>query len=127
MIQQHVDSSGRLFSCDEINLICLTAKTFAGLSLTELSKTLCELLEWKRPNGKLKHEECRALLEHLQSAGLIFLPKLRATAAAGLRRVIPTAQSDAQTPVTGSAGQFEPLSLHLIHASNGEPIDARII
>lgn len=120
MIQQHVESSGRSFSSDEISLIRQTVKTFSNLSLTELSKTLCELLEWKRPNGKLKYEECRALLEHLQSSGLISLPKLRATAAPGPRKVTLTNRSDPQIPITGSAGQFKPLSLHLVRASNRE-------
>jgi hypothetical protein len=118
MFQQHVEASGRSFSPDEIDLIRQTVKTFSNLSLTELSKTLCELLEWKRPNGKLKYEECRAFLEQLQSAGTISLPKLRPTAASGPRKVILTAQSNAQSPVIGSAGQFEPLSLHLVQASN---------
>ncbi len=120
MIRQNVESSGRSFSPDEINLICQTIKIFSSLSLTELSKTLCELLEWKRPNGKLKHEECRALLEHLQSYGLISLPKLRATAAPGPRRVILTAPSAPQAPITGNAGHFEPLFLHLVQACNHE-------
>lgn len=120
MIQQHLESSGRSFSPDEINLIGQTAKTFSNLSLTELSKTLCELLEWKRPNGKLKHEECRALLERLQAEGLIALPKLRITAAPGPRKVLLTDQSDPQMSVAGSAGQFEPLSLHLVQASDRE-------
>jgi hypothetical protein len=44
MVQQHVESSGRSFSSDEINLIRQTVKTFSNISLTELSKTLCELL-----------------------------------------------------------------------------------
>jgi len=118
MIEQNMEASGRSFSPDEITFIRQTTKTFPNLSLTELSKTLCELLEWKRPNGKLKHEECRALLEQLQSGGLISLPKLRATAAPGPRRVTLTAQSDPQSPVTGNAGQFEPLFLHLVQASN---------
>jgi hypothetical protein len=120
MIQQHLESSGRSFSLDKINLIRQTAKTFSSLSLTELSKTLCELLEWKRPNGKLKHEECRAFLEHLQAKGLIALPKLRATAAPGPRTVALIPQSDPQMPIVGSAGQFQPLSLHLVQASDRE-------
>jgi hypothetical protein len=57
MIHQHVGSSGRSFSSDEISFIRQTAKTFSNLSRAELSKTLCELLEWKHPSGKLKHEE----------------------------------------------------------------------
>jgi hypothetical protein len=120
MIQQNVESSGRSFSSTEINLIRQITQNFSNLSLTEISKTLCELLEWKRPNGKLKHEECRALLERLQAHGIVSLPKLRPTAAPGPRRIVASAQSDPQTPITGSVGQFEPLSLQLVQASNRE-------
>jgi hypothetical protein len=78
------------------------------------------LLEWKRPNAKLKHEECRALIEQVQGAGLISLPKLRATAIHGPRKVILNNPSDPQSSFTGSAGQFEPLFLHLVQASDRE-------
>jgi hypothetical protein len=83
-----------------------------------LSKTICELLEWKRPTGKLKYEECRAFLEHLRDQGLVTLPGLRDTRAPGPRRVVSSAQSDVQDPVRGSAGDFDPLTLHLVQASN---------
>jgi len=83
-----------------------------------LSKTLCELLEWKRPTGKLKYEECRAFLEHLRDQGVLTLPGLHATGAPGPRRIVSTSQSDAQGPVAGSAGDFDPLIHHLIQASN---------
>jgi hypothetical protein len=119
MIQPIFESSGRCFSPDEITLIRQTVKTFSNLSLKELSKTLCELLEWKRPSGKLKYEECRAFLERLQSEGLIVLPKLRNTAAPGPKKVVLAPQSDPpQTTIDGSAGQFEPLSLRLVQASD---------
>ncbi len=120
MIQQIVESSGRSFTPDEISLICQTAKVFSNLSLTELSKTLCELLEWKRPNGKLKYEECRALLERLQCDGIVSIPKLRSNGSPGPRRITPSAPAELETPVTGSAGQFESLSLRLVQASNRE-------
>jgi hypothetical protein len=51
---------------------------------------------------------------------LISLPKLGAIAAPGPRKIISTAQSDAQTPVSGSTGQFEPLSLHLVPTTKEE-------
>ena len=110
--------SGRNFAAPELELIREMVRDFPNLSLTELSKTLCELLEWKRPTGKLKYEECRAFLEHLRDQGVVILPGLRATAAPGPRRVVSTSQSDAQAPVTGSAGDFDPLTLHLVQASN---------
>jgi hypothetical protein len=120
MIQPFVESSGRSFSTDEINLIRQTTRTFSNLSLTELSKTLCELLEWKRPNGKLKHEECRTLLERLEADGVVSIPKLRSCGSPGPRRINTSPHVESETPVSGSAGQFEPLSLHLVQASNQE-------
>jgi hypothetical protein len=120
VVQQIIESSGRSFTPEEIDLICQTAKTFSNLSLTELSRTLCELLEWKRPNGKLKHEECRAFLERLQSDGIVSIPKLRSAGAPGPRRVNSSASIESETPVSGSVGQFEPLCLKLVRASNRE-------
>jgi Druantia protein DruA len=120
MIQQIVESSGRSFTPDEISLIRQTTKTFSNLSLTELSRTLCELLEWKRPNGKLKWEECRALLERLNADGIISIPKLRSSGSPGPRKVNTSAHVESEAPVMGSAGQFEPLSLQLVQACNRE-------
>jgi hypothetical protein len=120
MAQQIVESSGRSFTPEEINLICQTAKTFSNLSLTELSKTLCELLEWKRPNGKLKYEECRAFLERLQSEGVVSIPRLRSAGSPGPRRVNISAHVESEVPVSGSVGRFEPLRLKLVLASNRE-------
>jgi hypothetical protein len=106
------------FSAAEFDLVRETVRDFPNLSLTELSKTICEFLEWKRPTGKLKYEECRTFLEHLRDQGILSLPGLRATAAPGPRRIVSTSKSNAQAPVTGSAGDFDPLILHLIQASN---------
>jgi hypothetical protein len=46
MIQAITESSGRIFSPEEIALIRQTVETFSSLSLKELSNTLCELLEF---------------------------------------------------------------------------------
>ena len=45
------------------------AQDYAGLGVTEIARTVCELLDWKRPNGGLKNHECRQLLERLQAEG----------------------------------------------------------
>ncbi len=118
MPQSRWDFSGRTFSRPDMDLIREVAHDFSNLSLTELSKTVCELLDWKRPTGKLKYEECRAFLEHLQDQGVLRLPGIRHAGAPGPRRIAATAASDPQTPVTGSAGEFEPLVLHLVRAAN---------
>jgi hypothetical protein len=49
----------------EIQLIRDVVSDCHALSLTEISRTICELLDWKRPNGRLKNHECRLLLEKL--------------------------------------------------------------
>jgi hypothetical protein len=118
MLPSAMEFSGRAFSPDDIELIRDTVRDFSNLSLTELARTLCELLEWKRPTGKLKQEECRVLLDHLQADGLLRLPKLRPTAAPGPRKIKAITVSDPQSPVTGSTSQFESLCLHLVQPSN---------
>ena len=117
MIPCKLEFSGRVFSPADLDLICEITRDFTNLSLTELSKTLCELLEWKRPNGKLKYEECRAFLEQLRDQGLVALPSLRPTGAPGPRPIVSTSHSDAQAPVTGSAGEYEPLVLRLLNSA----------
>jgi hypothetical protein len=124
MSRQIADSSGRSFTPEEINLISQTAKTFSNLSLTELSKTLCELLEWKRPNGKLKYEECRAFLEHLQCESVVSIPMLRSAGSPVPRHVNISAHAESEAPVSGSVGLFEPLRLKLVRGSDRELIGA---
>jgi hypothetical protein len=68
---------GRTFRQDELELMRQTARDFAALGVTEIARTLCELLEWKRLSGGLKNHECRQLLERLQTEGFLQLPALR--------------------------------------------------
>ena len=57
---------GRTFRAGELELMRQIAQEFSALGVTEIARTVCELLEWKRPNGGLKNHECRQLLERLQ-------------------------------------------------------------
>ncbi|HYA41840.1 MAG TPA: DUF4338 domain-containing protein [Syntrophobacteraceae bacterium] len=115
---QEIEFSGRRFSSTDLDLVTQVTKRFSKLSLTELSKTLCELLEWKRPNGKLKYEECRTFLEKLQSENLISLPVVRQMK--GTPRRIPlTQEGNPQPAITGHLRQYEPLSLRLVQACDG--------
>src|SRR5947208_5917607 len=110
---------GRTFSAAELDLVRGIDTEFAPLGLTEISRTACELLEWKRPNGGLKNLECRRLLEHLRAQGLLNLPELRRTKPHGPQAVRQTARSNAQLEITGSAGQYEPIRLQLLTGEGG--------
>ena len=69
--------AGREFDQEELDLLREVVETCAGLSRTELAKTVCELLRWRRANGRLKALECRQYLELLESLGWLKLPPLR--------------------------------------------------
>src|SRR5436189_6056801 len=82
-----VTFSRRTFTEEEVELMRVVAHDYAGLGVTEIARTVCELLDWKRPNGGLKNHECRQLLERLQAGGVLTLPALRRSGGRGPRRV----------------------------------------
>ena len=75
--------SGRAFSVRELALIRDVVRECSGLSRMELARTVCELLRWRRPNGRLKARECREFLERLDAEGALVLPDKRRGRAVG--------------------------------------------
>ena len=91
-------------------------RDFSKLSLTDLSHTVCERLEWRRHNGGLKSRECDFFLQALHERG--WLPwlsvqpkKLRP------RTTLLDERSDRQSPVTGPIGDYLPVQLQLLDNS----------
>jgi hypothetical protein len=105
---------GRNFSGQELNLIGEITEDYASLAVTEMARTICELLEWKRPNGRLKDQECRQLLEHLRDEGWLKLPAVQNSGPRGPRQIRLGEASASQTGVEGSAADFEPLELEVV-------------
>ena len=88
------------------------------MEITEIARTICEWLDWKRPNGRVKNHECRLLLERLPHQGLLTLPVLRRSGRRGPRTVTPDTRSDSQTPIQCRLDDLEPLRLTLIDDSD---------
>ena len=105
---------GRVFRRQELELAREIAKNHAGLAVTEMARTLCELWDWKRQTGRLKDLECRQLLEHLQTQGWLKLPPVRRLGRRGPRPIRLTEASAPQAAVEGTAGEFEPLELRVV-------------
>ena len=108
---------GRELKPEELDLIRQITRDFSALSLTELAHTICELLDWRRPNGGLKSRECYILLETMHGRG--WLPwlspppkKLRP------RTAVWDQRSDTQAPLTGLIGDYLPVQLQLLHSSD---------
>ena len=111
---------GRTFRCSELELMRQIAREFSGLGVTEIARTICELLEWTRPSGSLKNHECRQLLERLQAEGLLNLPPLRQRGGKGPRRPEVSGCGAEPASVVCAAGDCEPLELALVKGG-GEP------
>ena len=105
---------GRRFTAQEVELMRVVARDYAGLGVTEIARTICELLEWTRPSGGLKNHECRQLLERLVEEGVLTLPALRKLGGRGTRRVNLSPQHSEPEPVECAARECEPLELVLV-------------
>jgi hypothetical protein len=107
--------SGRRFKPRELALIHEVVGSCSGLSRKELAQTICELLGWKRPSGRLKAQECREFLERLEAAGVLALPEKRQGRPVGSRTSVPvTARGERGEDLVGDLSDFSPLEIEAV-------------
>jgi Druantia protein DruA len=105
---------GRELTPQELDLVRQITREFSSLALTELAHTVCELLEWRRPNGSLKSRECYLFLRALHDRGwLPWLPRPQARTRRP-RTIVLDRQSEVQSPLTGALGDYLPLRLQML-------------
>jgi hypothetical protein len=105
----------RQFTSQEVSLIREVVQSCKGLSRMELANTVCELLDWQRPNGKLKARECRDLLERLENMGEIKLPGKKTTKTKGAAKCIVIPEPEKPLCVlTGKVDEYLPLQVQLV-------------
>lgn len=110
--------AGQELTAEELGLIREVVDTCAGLSRTELAKTVCELLDWRRGNGSLKALECRQYLEQLETCGWVRLPMRRRRRPQGSTTRIPKTPGGEPSPaVVGSVEQFAPILVEQVRRS----------
>ncbi len=103
---------GNPVKVNELALIKEMAEEFWGISRTELAETLCELLDWKRPNGQQKGVECRQFLEKLETLSVIKLPKPRRGKPKGASaKTGRSSQGEVQKLLETTVGDLRPLTL----------------
>jgi len=95
-ITQPLTFAGRTFSVEELQLIQEISRDYQSLGRTEISRTLCELLEWRGANGRPKNHECRLLLERLQGLDTVSLPEILPLAWAACCRAYVSKQARAE-------------------------------
>ena len=111
---ESVTFCGRTFTACEMELMRCISSEYSALGVTEIARTVCELLDWRRLGGGLKNHECRQLLERLASAGLLKLPDLRQMGGRGPRRADISRPCIEPEPVECAARECEPLELVMV-------------
>lgn len=80
---------GRLLTEAEVNRIRMLLSGNPQWNRTRLSRELCRLWNWQRPDGQLKDMACRELLLKLEKRGLIKLPPRQSSVAGRLPTIEP--------------------------------------
>lgn len=106
---------GRTITAADVAQIRALRAAHPDLSRRALSRTLCELWQWRQPNGVLRDMVCRGLLLTLHRAGHIDLPPVRAQAPppASTHRRPPLVAVDT-TPVETSLRALRPLEFRQV-------------
>lgn len=91
---------GRLFTPEEINRIRGCIASEPKLNRVQLSRRVCEMLGWLRPDGRTKEMSCRVAMLRMHRDGLITLPRPRKGNGNGRTRPRLTSASAPQEPVT---------------------------
>lgn len=114
---------GRLIGSEELESIRLLLTENPHWSRWRLSRALCELWDWRAPNGQMKDMAARTLLLKLEERGCLQLPVKRQTAASRMRqkRLIPI--EHATDPVNARLSELMPLEAQeLSQAPSGLPL-----
>lgn len=108
---------GREFGDADIQAIKRLMEQDPSLKRTPLSRKLCELFDWTKPNGELKDMTCRVALLRMHCDGLITLPPSRMPGGRGRPHFPPTAATDAQTPVLQPVHELRALTLSQVQGT----------
>jgi hypothetical protein len=104
----------REFGADDIQIIRDLIAQDPKLQRSALSRKLCQLWGWTKPNGELKDMTCRVALLRMQTDGLITLPPSRIGVVRKRAHFAPTAASDAQAPIKQPVHEIGRISLEVV-------------
>ena len=108
----------RRFTPEELHMIRALIERNPGLLRTALSRQICELLHWRKPNGELKDMTCRVAMLRMQADGLLQLPPSQRTSPWRRPEFPPTPATDPQSPLCLPVHQLPALRLQRVDASS---------
>jgi hypothetical protein len=104
---------GRSFAFEELLRIKAVIEDSPEAHRFAISKRVCEALDWRQPNGRLKDRSCRDVLARLQDIGFLRLPSPRRPPVR--RRPVPiTDRSSARASVPTRPRDIERASFSIV-------------
>ncbi|HDL07500.1 MAG TPA: DUF4338 domain-containing protein [Desulfobacteraceae bacterium] len=108
---------GRDFTNKELEQIRFLIKGNSQFHRAKLSREVCRMFQWLKPDGKLKDMSCRVAMLRMQEDGLIKLPEpLRAKAV--IRKIKFTPATDPQDSILCPVNQLPHLQLQMVNKTN---------
>ena len=101
----------REFSEHDIQAIKLLIEQNPSLKRTPLSRKVCELFGWLKPNGELKDMTCRVAMLRMHSDAVIALPPAQSRGVRVKPHFPPTTATDPQTPLLQPVHELGALTL----------------
>jgi len=104
---------GRNFTAKEVEQIRSLIKHNPAFHRTRLSKEVCRMLQWLKPDGKLKDMSCRVAMLRMHKDRLIRLPPPTRTKPP-LKKIGFTPATDPQNPIVCAVNQLPQLHLQMV-------------
>lgn len=109
---------GRDFSVDDLHAITALIEQSPSATRASLSRDICVMFNWLKPNGGLKDMTARVAMLRMQSDGLISLPAPRMVCAPRRRSdycaTVATAATDVQPPLLLPVHELGPLTMRQV-------------
>jgi len=107
---------GRHFTPDELQTLRRLIEDHPNANRAQLSRQVCALFDWLKPNGELKDMTCRVAMLRMQADGLFTLPAAQRRAPRQ-PAYLATAATDPQPLLTSPVHELPPLRLCQVSTS----------
>lgn len=108
----------REISTTELTQIRELIESSGNRGRTYISKHLCQIWDWRLPNGQLKDIACRDLLRRLEKRGFIQLPPpLRPARRKGYKNKPSLPKDFVATPLSQSLSDFSVIEIEMVRGS----------
>lgn len=115
----------RVITPDDLTFVREVIDESYSQGRSAISRRLCEMWNWRQPNGQLKDGVCRGLLLQLERNQHITLPPSRAVNNNSQRRKkvpLPPIKFFPPTPITAPLGELTPIELRQVRRSPEEKL-----